>query len=55
MMGFVQKIGDSPDKQDTGPESTEVYGSGAFLLAGAEVIRLLDPSKRRTDVRRSKE
>ncbi len=50
MLGFVQKIGDSPDKQDTGAESTEVYGSGAFLLAGAEVIRLLDPAKRRTDL-----
>ena len=50
MLGFVQKIGDSPDKQDTTAQSTEVYGSGAFLLAGAEVIRLLDPSKRETDL-----
>ena len=50
MLGFVQKIGDAPDKQDTVAESTEVYGSGAFLLAGAEVIRLLDPAKRRTDL-----
>lgn len=50
MLGFVQKIGDSPDKQDTTAESTEVYGSGAFLLAGAEIIRLLDPTKRSTDV-----
>ncbi|MEY3896376.1 MAG: hypothetical protein RLZZ214_1896, partial [Verrucomicrobiota bacterium] len=50
MLGFVQKIGDAPDKQDTTAESTEVYGSGAFLLAGAEVIRLLDPTKRRTDL-----
>ena len=50
MLGFVQKIGDAPDKQDTTAESTEVYGSGAFLLAGAEVIRLLDPSKRRSDL-----
>ncbi len=50
MMGFVQKIGDSPDKQDTKAESTEVYGSGAFLLAGSEIVRLLDPSKRRTDL-----
>ena len=50
MLGFVQKIGDAPDKQDTTAESTEVYGSGAFLLAGAEVIRLLDPAKRRTDL-----
>ncbi|MEO5714828.1 MAG: DUF4861 family protein, partial [Luteolibacter sp.] len=50
MMGYVQKIGDSPDKQDTNAQSTEVYGSGAFLTAGSEVIRLLDPSKRRSDV-----
>lgn len=50
MMGYVQKIGDSPDKQDTTAASTEVYGSGAFLLAGAEIFRLLDPSKRRSDV-----
>ncbi|MEO8617133.1 MAG: glycoside hydrolase family 88 protein [Luteolibacter sp.] len=50
MLGFVQKIGDSPDVQDATAESTEVYGSGAFLLAGAEVIRLLDPSKRETDL-----
>ena len=50
MLGFVQKIGDSPDKQDTGAKSTEVYGSGAFLLAGSEIIRLLDVAKRRTDL-----
>ncbi len=50
MLGFVQKIGEAPDKMETTAESTEVYGSGAFLLAGAEVIRLLDPSKRRTDL-----
>ena len=50
MLGFVQKIGEAPDKQDTTAESTEVYGSGAFLLAGSEIVRLLDPSKRRTDL-----
>ena len=50
MLGFVQKIGEAPDNQETGAKSTEVYGSGAFLLAGAEIIRLLDPSKRRTDL-----
>jgi hypothetical protein len=50
MLGFVQKIGDSPDGLTTGPESTEVYGSGAFLLAGSEIIRLLDPAKRRKDL-----
>lgn len=50
MLGFVQKIGSAPDKQETNADSTEVYGSGAFLLAGAEVIRLLDPSKKKNDV-----
>ena len=50
MMGFIQKIGDSPDNLETGADSTEVYGSGAFLLAGSEIVRLLDPTKRRTDV-----
>ncbi len=50
MLGFVQKIGDSPDKQDTDANSTEVYGSGAFLLAGSEIIRLLEPTKRRSDL-----
>lgn len=50
MLGFVQKIGDSPDGLSTGPESTEVYGSGAFLMAGSEIIRLLDPTKRRKDL-----
>lgn len=50
MLGFVQQIGSAPDKREITEESTEVYGSGAFLLAGAEVIRLLDPSKKKTDV-----
>jgi hypothetical protein len=50
MMGFIQKIGEAPDNLETGADSTEVYGSGAFLLAGSEIIRLLDPSKRRTDL-----
>lgn len=50
MLGFVQKIGEAPDKQDTTAESTEVYGSGAFLLAGSEIVRLLDPKKRREDL-----
>lgn len=48
MLGFVQKIGDSPGAFDL--NSTEVYGSGAFLLAGAEIVRLLDPSKAKTHV-----
>ena len=50
MLGYVQKVGDSPDKHDTGADSTEVYGSGAYLLAGAEIICMLDPAKRRSDL-----
>ncbi len=48
MLGFVQQIGDAPAPTDA--NSSEVYGSGAFLLAGSEIIRMLDPSKRRNDV-----
>jgi len=45
MLGFVQRIGDRPGA--CGPDDTEVYGSGAFLLAGCEIVRLLEPAKRR--------
>jgi len=45
MLGFVQKIGDQPGA--AGADSTEVYGAGAFLLAGSEIMRMLDPQKRR--------
>jgi rhamnogalacturonyl hydrolase YesR len=48
MLGFIQRIGDRPGA--AGPESTEVYGSGAFLLAGSEILRGIDPSKRKSDV-----
>jgi unsaturated rhamnogalacturonyl hydrolase len=37
-LGYVQRVGDQPG--DTGPEQTEIYGAGAFLLAGSEVFRL---------------
>lgn len=37
-LGYVQRVGAAPG--DTGPEETEVYGVGAFLLAGSEVHRL---------------
>jgi rhamnogalacturonyl hydrolase YesR len=52
MLGYVQRIDDRPHTTSTGPDTTEVYGCGAFLLAGAELARLLEPSKRRTDVAR---
>jgi unsaturated rhamnogalacturonyl hydrolase len=35
MLGFVQPIGGSPDKVTQ--QSNEVYGTGAFLLAGAQL------------------
>ncbi len=38
MVGWVQRIGDKPGA--TSQETTEVYGVGAFLLAGSEVYRL---------------
>jgi unsaturated rhamnogalacturonyl hydrolase len=39
MLGYVQHVGDRPG--DTGPDDTEPYGVGAFLLAGSEVYRLV--------------
>ncbi|HEY3053285.1 MAG TPA: glycoside hydrolase family 88 protein [Thermoanaerobaculia bacterium] len=38
MLGCVQRIGDQPG--DTSASGTEIYGVGAFLLAGSEVYRL---------------
>ena len=38
MLGYVQRVGAEPG--DTGPDQTEIYGSGALLLAGSEVYRL---------------
>ncbi|WP_202552076.1 glycoside hydrolase family 88 protein [Ginsengibacter hankyongi] len=38
-LGNVQPIGAQPDSVDS--NSTEVYGTGAFLLAGSEMIDLL--------------
>lgn len=37
-LGYVQRVGAAPG--DTGPEETEIYGAGAFLLAGSELHRL---------------
>lgn len=37
-LGYVQPIGDKPVK--AGYESTDVYGVGAFLLAGSELYKL---------------
>ncbi len=43
MLGNVQKIGAAPDKVDE--NSTEVYGVGAFLLTGTQLIKYLDHTK----------
>ncbi|MEO8359476.1 MAG: glycoside hydrolase family 88 protein [Vicinamibacteria bacterium] len=37
-LGYVQEVGAAPGK--TGPDETEVYGVGAYLLAGSEVYRM---------------
>jgi len=37
MLGYVQRIGDSPDMVTD--DSTEVYGVGAFLLTGSELYK----------------
>jgi len=37
-LGYVQQIGEKPEKVTT--DDTEVYGVGAFLLAGSEVYRM---------------
>ena len=38
-VGYVQPIGAAPDHLEA--DSTQDYGTGAFLLAGAEVLKLL--------------
>lgn len=39
MLGFVQPVGAAPG--DSFPDSTEVYGVGAFLAAGTEMYKLI--------------
>lgn len=38
-VGWTQPIGADP-RRNFGPESWEVYGAGAYLLAGSEVVKL---------------
>ncbi len=38
MLGYVQPIGAAPGK--AWPDKTEVYGTGAFLAAGAEIYKM---------------
>ncbi|MBW4889066.1 glycoside hydrolase family 88 protein [Mucilaginibacter sp. HMF5004] len=40
MLGYVQKVGASPDKVDD--SSTEVYGVGAFLLTGTQLCKYVE-------------
>jgi unsaturated rhamnogalacturonyl hydrolase len=44
MLGWVQRIGDQPGA--TTADTTEVYGVGAFLLAGTEMHRLAAGAKK---------
>jgi unsaturated rhamnogalacturonyl hydrolase len=39
LVGYVQPVGAAPDHLE--PGDTQDYGTGAFLLAGSEIIRLL--------------
>ncbi len=43
MIGYVQRIGDSPDAVKF--EHNAAYGAGAFLLAGSEMIKLAQSEK----------
>ena len=38
LLGYIQPVGADP--RPAGPDSTDVYGVGAFLLAGSEMLRL---------------
>ncbi len=44
MLGWVQRIGEKPGA--TSADTTEVYGVGAFLLAGSEMHRLAAATKK---------
>lgn len=37
LVGYVQRIGDAPAKLDS--HSTQLYGTGAVLMAGSEILR----------------
>jgi len=40
MLGYVQQVGYAPDK--VSPDETQLYGAGAFLLAGSELLDMFD-------------
>lgn len=39
LVGYVQPVGEAPDKFNE--HSTQLYGTGGFLLAGSEILRAL--------------
>ncbi|MBN2683795.1 MAG: glycoside hydrolase family 88 protein, partial [Pontiellaceae bacterium] len=41
LLGYVQPVGAAPG--DAWPDRSEVYGVGAFLAAGSEVVKLVGP------------
>ncbi len=43
MLGWVQPVGAAPGESFA--DATEVYGIGAFLAAGSEIHRMLNPTK----------
>jgi len=43
MLGYVQRVGAAPDKVDQ--NSTEIYGVGAFLLAGTQLYKYTEQMK----------
>lgn len=40
MIGYVQQVGYAPDK--VSPDETQLYGAGAFLLVGMEILEMAD-------------
>ena len=44
MLGYVQPVGASPEN-NIKPELTQLYGTGAFLMAGTEIMKLLGASE----------
>lgn len=51
-LGFVQKVGQRPEK--IFKDSTEIYGAGAFLLAGSEIYKILARQEYQMDYRMDK-
>lgn len=50
-LGYVQMVGQKPEKIE--PGSIEIYGSGAFLMAGAEVYRMFQKKSDHNGLRKN--